>query len=160
MKLWAVPLAAALAAGLTAGTAAWTWQGLRIATVRAEAQRDQAQQRAELLAAHAQALEAARAVEQTHQARITEATHEHQRTIARVRADGRAARTELERLRDALAAGPAPSGLPGAADAACRVDPDPARELLLECATQYLELAQQADGHAADVQLLRDGWPQ
>ena len=39
------------------------------------------------------------------------------------------------------------------------LQPDPARELLGGCAATYLDLAEKADGHAADVRLLLDGWP-
>ena len=108
---------------------------------------------AALLAGPAQA----RAQERIFQTRIHEATRAHQQTLARVRADHRAARTELERLRDTLAQ---PYGLSLAAGGTDGLNPDPARELLGECAATYLDLAQQADGHAADVRLLLDGWPQ
>lgn len=152
IRLWLVPLAAALAAG----AASWSYQGLRLEGVRAEAARERTQLRADLEAARAAALAAARTQEQLFQTRIHEATHAHQQTLARARADGRTARAELDRLRDTLAD---PRGLSLAAAAAGGLDPDPARVLLGDCAAAYLELAQQADGHAADVRLLLDGWP-
>ncbi|TCW31432.1 hypothetical protein [Gulbenkiania mobilis] len=150
---WATPL---LAAAVT-GCAVWFVQAVRLDNVRLESARHEAELRSELEAARAAAQEAARAQERIFQTRIHEATHAHQQTLARVRADHRAARTELERLRDTLAQ---PYGLSLAAGGADGLNPDPARELLGECAATYLDLAQQADGHAADVRLLLDGWPQ
>ena len=111
---------------------------------------------AELEAARSAALEAARAREQAFQTRLNEATHEHHQTLARVRAQAHAARAELGRLRDDLAA---PFGLSNLAGPAGGLKPDPARALLGDCASAYLDLAEQADGHAADVRLLLDGWP-
>lgn len=151
-RLWAIPLLAAAAAGY----AVWFVQAVRLDNVKLSHARERAELRSELEAARAAALEAARAQEQVLQTRVHEATHVHQKTLAQVRADHRAARTELDRLRDALAA---PYGLSLAAGGAGGLKPDPARELLGDCAATYLDLAQQADGHAADVRLLLDGWP-
>ena len=148
----AVPvLAAALG-----GYAAWHAQALRIDAVKLAAAQEKAQLRADLEAAHAAALQAARAKEQVFQTKINKATHEHQATLARSRAQAHAARAELERLRHDLAA---PYRLPDLAGGTGDVHPDPARELLGACAATYLDLAQQADGHAADAQLLFSGWP-
>ena len=85
-RLWAIPLLAAVVTGY----AVWFVQAVRLDNVRLEAARAAAQ-------------EAARAQEQIFQTRIHEATHAHQETLARVRADGRSARAELDRLRDTLA---------------------------------------------------------
>lgn len=151
-RLWAIPLLAALVTGY----AVWFVQAVRLDNVRLESARHKAELRSELEAARAAAQEAARAQEQIFQTRIHEATHVHQQALARVRADHRAARTELDRLRDTLAN---PDRLPGDPAGAGHLDPDPARELLGDCAATYLDLAEQADGHAADVRLLLDGWP-
>lgn len=152
-RLWAIPLLAALVTGY----AVWFVQAVRLDSVRLESARHKAELRSELEAARAAAQEAARAQEQVFQTRIHEASHAHQNTLARVRADHRAARTELDRLRDTLAQ---PYGLSLTAGGAGGLNPDSARELLGECAATYLDLAQQADGHAADVRLLQGGWPQ
>ena len=152
-RLWVLPLLAAAVAGY----AAFAVQGLRLDAARADAAREKAQVRADLEAAHAAAQAAARAREQAFQTRLNEATHEHQQALARVRADGGAARADLDRLRDALAA---PYGLSVTAGGAGGFNADPARVILGECAAAYLDLAQQADGHAVDVRLLLDGWPQ
>lgn len=151
-RLWAIPLIAAAAAGY----AAWFIQAVRLDAVKSEHARETAAQRARLEAAKTAAMEAARAQELVLNTRINEATHAHQKALAQARADGRAARTELERLRDTLAN---PYRLPGDSSGAGRLDTDPARELLGDCAAAYLDLAEQADGHAADVRLLLDGWP-
>lgn len=151
-RLWAVPLMAACVAGY----AAWFIQAVRLDNVKLDAARHKAELVAELEAARSAALEAARVQEQAFQARLNEATHEHHQTLARVRAQASAARAELDRLRDDLAT---PYRLSVTAGAAGGLKPDPARVLLGDCASAYLDLAQQADGHAADVRLLLEGWP-
>jgi len=170
-RLWAALLLAGAVAG---GAAAWWVQAARLDGQRLQAQHHVAQVKTEmqaalhqaaleaqrqqtaLEAAHVQALQAARAQEQDFQRQMNRAHHEHHQTLERMRSDDRTARTELERLRDALAT---PYGLPGSASATSAIDPDPARDLLGQCAAAYIELAQQADGHAADAQLLLHGWP-
>ena len=152
-RLWAVPLLAACVAGCCA---ALFIQAVRLDNVKLDAARHKAELVAELEAARSAALEAARAREQAFQTRLNEATHEHHQTLARVRAQAHAARAELDRLRDDLAA---PFGLSNLAGPAGGLKPDPARVLLGDCALAYLDLAEQADGHAADVRLLLDGWP-
>lgn len=151
-RLWALPLLAAAGASC----AVWSFQAVRIDSNKAMHFQEMAALRADLAAARAAALEAARAQEQIFQARINEASHAHQQTLARARTDGRAARAELERLRDTLAS---PYGLSFPAASAGSLYPDPARALLGDCAAAYLDLAEQADGHAADVRLLIDSWP-
>jgi len=66
------------------------------------------------------------------------------------------ARTELDRLRIAVAN----------IDANTSQDPTPSigdgaatRELLTQCAAQYIDVAEKADRHALDVRLLLDSWP-
>jgi hypothetical protein len=151
-RLWAVPLISACVAGY----AAWFVQAVRIDNVKLESARHQAELVAQLEAARTQAMEAARAQEQAFNARLNEATHEHQQTLARARVQASAARAELDRLRDDLAD---PNRLSDLAGAAGGIRPDPARALLGECASAYLELAQRADEHAADVRLLLNSWP-
>ena len=152
LRALAVPL---LAAGV-AGYAAWVIQAVRLDNVKLEAARHKAERGAELEAARAAQLTAARAQEQVFETRLNEATHEHHQTLARVRTQARAARAELDRLRDDLAT---PDGLSVTTGPAGGLKPDPARALLGACAEAYLDLAEQADGHAADVRLLLDGWP-
>jgi hypothetical protein len=68
-------------------------------------------------------------------------------------ADG--ARSELDRLRDTIAAS-------DSAQPSCpaRVDTAPAaRALLAECAARYQDLARKADGHASDAMTLQQAWP-
>lgn len=152
VRLWAIPAIAAAIAGYSA----WYVQAVRMDNITLEHARERAQLRADLEAAHAAAIQAARAKEQSFQTRINEASHAHQQTLARARAQAGAARAELDRLRDDLAA---PFGASESAASAGNLNADPARELLGDCAATYLDLAQQADGHAADVRLLLDGWP-
>ena len=66
------------------------------------------------------------------------------------------ARTELGRLRDALAIRPEPASV---ADGSCVVRADPARELFNQCAEALAELAGKADRLNSDRITLRDAWP-
>jgi predicted negative regulator of RcsB-dependent stress response len=66
------------------------------------------------------------------------------------------ARTELERLRSAVASIDASAGK--TPDAAIS-DGAAARELLGQCADRYIDVAEKADRHALDVRLLLDSWP-
>lgn len=87
-----------------------------------------------------------------------QADHAAEKATKRIQANARAAagaRSELERLRSAIAAAPAdpascPTGAPGA---------DTARELLGECASALEEMGRRADGHAADALRLWEAWP-
>ena len=73
-----------------------------------------------------------------------------------LRRDLDSSRSELERLRLALA-----SSVPGTGDAAgsCAVRADPARELFLGCAAALVEMGGRADRHASDAQALVEAWP-
>ncbi len=73
-----------------------------------------------------------------------------------LRRDLDSSRSELERLRDALA-----NSVPGTGDAAgsCSVRADPARELFLGCAAALVEMGGIADRHASDAQALKEAWP-
>jgi hypothetical protein len=69
-------------------------------------------------------------------------------------ADG--ARSELDRLRDDIAAANrAPASCPASADTAAT-----ARTLLAQCAARYSELARKADAHASDALTCHSSWPQ
>jgi hypothetical protein len=77
-----------------------------------------------------------------------------------LRADADGARSELDRLRIATARrAAARSDVPSESRTAA--DQPAATEgiVFLECASAFTELAREADGHASDVQTLRDGWP-
>ena len=67
-----------------------------------------------------------------------------------------AARAELDRLRKLLSESGRLSGATGNAGA---VDASATGTVLAECGERYAEMARTADGHAADVKMLRDAWP-
>ena len=142
--------AAALIAGAMAFTAGWqvqSWRmGAQIATIRAE--------QADALAG---AAAAARAQEQTRFATLQKAQDDATKRAQAARADARAARTELDRLRDALAS--ARGGLPGESATACVQRADAAGDVLAQCAGAFTELAGQADRLNADRVMLLDAWP-
>lgn len=68
-----------------------------------------------------------------------------------------AARTESDRLRDAIYAFRAK--LPNATTATVAVAADTAAELLGACVNEYQDVAAAADRHAADVGLMLEAWP-
>ena len=68
-----------------------------------------------------------------------------------------AARTESDRLRDAIYAFRAK--LPNASAATVAVAADTAAELLGACADEYRSVAEAADGHAADLRTFGEAWP-
>lgn len=157
------PLLLPLALSAAVGLGAWTVQSWRLEAAKAQELHAAREQRLALETARATALEAARAREQDLLKQVQEAQDAHQQRLARLRHDSRAAGAELERLRHAVAqhsaAAAGGGGAASAASAAADFHPAAAAELLAECAAAHLELAQQADGHAADVRLLLDGWP-
>jgi hypothetical protein len=115
----------------------------------------------DLKASHAQALVEAQqaATEQTAQlqekkdAAIAEA---EKRAVENAVAAGRA-RTELGRLRSASATG---AGNAGTSDAACVAYASAATDVLNECGSALVDLAQAADGHVADLRTTRESWPE
>lgn len=82
----------------------------------------------------------------------------HRQATQRIQSNARAAaaaRTELDRLRNATATGPrCQAAGPAGTDAT-----DPARALLGACASALEELGRHADGHAADALRLYEAWP-
>lgn len=136
-------VAAAILAAAVAAFGTWEVQGKRI-------ERLQAQHAQALADARAQAEARATALQETKDEAIRRA---NQRAIAQQNAAD-SARSELDRLRDDIAARDAKdAGSPGA-DAAAT-----ARALLNQCAARYSELAAKADRHANDAVTLRDAWP-
>lgn len=73
-------------------------------------------------------------------------------------ANAAAARRDADSLRGALAT--ASLRLPGATQPACADYGTAVSGLLDQCATAHQELARSCDGHASDVRLMLDAWPQ
>ena len=73
------------------------------------------------------------------------------------RSDADHARTELDRLRDAIAARPV--CVPGDTASAGAVGTDTAGDLLMECGAAFTELAGKADRLNADRLMLLESWP-
>lgn len=108
------------------------------------------QQKATMRAIDAAQTETTRLQEQSNHA-IRKATKRAQAN-ASAAAD---ARSELDRLRSAIAA--------GSGSSTCKagiVSADPARELFSECAAALTDMARKADGHASDALMMRDAWPE
>ena len=74
----------------------------------------------------------------------------------RLRSDLDSARTELDRLRTALADS---AGKDGAAPTSCPDRAATVSKLFLECSEQLTTLAGKADRHASDLRTLTDAWP-
>lgn len=78
---------------------------------------------------------------------------------ATLRADADGARTELGRLRSAIAAASRRDLVPSPAGPAVPEPASPVAELFGACAAEVQELGRIADGHASDVRTLIESWP-
>jgi len=87
---------------------------------------------------------------------VIEAQNQSAARSAALRRDLDGARTELDRLRIALARTVPRASATGDA---CAVPADPARELLATCATELVEMGGVADRINSDRQTLIDAWP-
>lgn len=143
-------VAVAIGAAAAGGTTAWTVQKWRytgqIASIKLE---------------HAQAVtDATREARATESRRFKEVQDAQANATKRAqvaRADSAAARTELDRLRDAIAARPV--CVPGDTASASDVGTDTAGQLLAECSGAYQDLAATADRLHADRMMLLESWP-
>jgi len=138
----------AFALGATGG---WVVQGWRFGKKLATIETNQ-------LTAIAAGIQGARDQEAARFKNLQEAQNAAAIRARTAQADAAAARTELDRLRDAIAASPSCSApiQPGSASGVGR---NPAGVVLSECAAALVEMARHADGHANDVKLLLDAWP-
>ena len=135
---------AALVAAVIAAFGAWQVQDWRIDAIKTE------QARQALKAIETAQAETLKLQEVKDEALRRANARASQNQIA---ADG--ARSELDRLRDTIAASDtaAPS-CPARPDAAAT-----ARALLAECAARYSDLAAKADRHASDAVTIQQAWP-
>lgn len=141
-----IAAAASLAIGLTTG---WVANGWRL-----NGKIDR------MMAEHSQAIAKAGENAMLESARLQklkdDALNEANQTAQRNAAAAARARSELERLRRELASRPSLSS------ATCASTRDYAATLATvfgECATRIGELAQEADGHAADSRTFQQSWP-
>ena len=142
--------AAALVAGVLAFAGAWQVQGWRLGGQLAQLKAAQAD-------ALATATREARAAESKRFLTVKEAQDAATQRARSARLDADAARSELDRLRDATRA--TAGGVPGDSPGACTQRADAAGELLAVCAASYQELARAADAHANDARTLSEAWP-
>lgn len=143
-------LAAAILAAALAGWCAWTVQawrlGEQIATIKASQ-----------LEAVNTATREARATESRRYQEVHDAQANATKRAQVARNDAAAARTELDRLRDAIRTRAV--CLPGDTAGSGAVGADTAGELQLECSAALVELARKADAHAGDALMLQSAWP-
>ena len=142
--------AAIIIAAALAGWAGWSVQGWRMGEQIA------ALKTAQAVAVNTAAREA-RAQESKRFQGVQDAQAAAQTRAVAARRDADAARTELDRLRDATRA--ARGGVPGESAAACAVRADAGGELLAQCAAAYSDRAAVADRHASDARTLIEAWP-
>lgn len=100
---------------------------------------------------------AARTKEQSLMTKLSEAQNAATEREKKIRADYDAAHRAALGLRDTVAA--LRRELPSTAADACRVTADAALTVFGECQDQYRALAENASGHASDVQTLTEAWP-
>jgi len=103
------------------------------------------------------AIEASRAKEQALQATLTKAQDDASKREKTLRAAAAGARSERDRLRDAIAT--ATSGVPGDSSSTVLARAAALGGLLDQCAARYTEVAEHASGHASDAVMLHGGWP-
>lgn len=143
-------LAAAILAGALGFAGAWqvqSWRlGEQIASMKAAQQ-----------TALVSALEGARTQEQARYKGVSDAQVNATKRATAARNDAAAARSELDRLRDATSA--ARSGVPGESASACAQRADTIGQLQLECSAALVGLGEQADRINADRLMLLEAWP-
>ena len=150
--------AAALLAAVVAATGAWTAQSWRLSeqaqaskTALESIRREHAES---LTRATASALNATIAWQKVKDDAIDRA---QQRAKAQAHSAD-IARRERDSLRNTIAA--ASLRLPDATPSACTEYAIAAGGLLDQCSAAHQELARQCDGHASDVRLMLEAWPQ
>lgn len=98
-----------------------------------------------------------RNIETARQRHVTEVQNASTQRQLAARRDAAAARTELDRLRDELTS--ARAALPSQPQAACLERARALDDVFGSCAAALEGLAGQADRHAGDALMLREGWP-
>lgn len=143
-------VAAAIIAAALAGWAGWSVQGWRLGEQITHI-------KAQQIEAVNTATREARAQESARFKGVQDAQAAANTRAQAARRDATAARSELDRLRDQLAA--TRGGVPGESPAACAQRADAGAELLGQCAAAYLGMAEVADRHASDARTLIEAWP-
>ena len=143
-------IAAALIGAAVAAVSAWQVQNWRYGEQMAEIRHDQA-------VASKEAEKFARQAETQRRSDVDEAIRNSTVRAIAARRDADAARSELDRLRDATRA--TRGGVPGESASACAERADTAGQLLGACAAEAQELARIADRHANDARTLIESWP-
>ena len=145
-----VYVAVAIVSAALAGWGAWTVQawrlGEQIATIKA----------AQLEAVNTATREA-RATESRRYQEVHDAQANATKRAQVARSDADHARTELDRLRDDIAARPV--CVPGDTAGSGPERTDTAGDLLMECGAAFTELAGKADRLNADRLMLLESWP-
>lgn len=103
------------------------------------------------------AIDANRTKEQQLQADLSKAQDEAAKREKTLRVAAAGARSERDKLRDAISA--ATSGLPGDTSSTVLARASTLGGLLDECTARYTDVAEHASGHASDAVMLRDAWP-
>ena len=143
-------LAAAILAAALSGWGVWTVQAWRYTGQIASIKLDHVQ-------AVTDATREARATESRRFKEVQDAQANATKRAQVARADSAAARTELDRLRDAIAARPV--CVPGDTASASPERTDTAGLVLAECGQALTDLAATADRLHADRMMLLESWP-
>lgn len=144
-------VAAAILAALIAFTGGWKVQGWRLG--------EQINQiKASQLEAVSTAVREARATESRRFTHVQEAQNAATKRAQIARADADRARSELDRLRDAIRERPA-CNVPNDTTSTSTEPSSQRDNVLLECLSSYEALGRDADLWKNDALMLRDAWP-
>lgn len=147
-RLWGVVIAAAILAFLGVFI-------FRAGAASTQVKWDKADRERTALAAEQEAEN--RKLEAKRQTNVIEAQNAQAKRTQTLQASAAGARSELDRLRDAVAS--IPADLPSTAGNAGSNPASAAPGLLAECSRAYQELAAKADGHFSDALTLQQAWP-
>lgn len=143
-------VAAGIAGAALAGLLSWSVQAWRY---DAQISSIQAQHARALADAHQKALDDTIKLQRIKDAAIEKAEQrakQNAAAAAAARADADSLRAQLDGV---------PARIARATDSAVREYAHAGSVVFAECVRSYQELAGKADGHAADVETLRDAWP-
>lgn len=150
-------LLAAVSAAIVVGIVAWEYQSNRYTAQILDIKLDHAGEVARMSTEYAASLKRAREQSDLLQQTKDEALNAQAQRIQVLQATARTANAQSDRLRTQLAE--AARRMPNAPVETLAEYANTVSELFADCQRAYQDVAEKADGHASDVQLMSDAWP-